>query len=54
MDRGVSYYLPWLWLYRGEIGRMRLTICAKAEAEVEPIMPAALPAPLIEYIKCDR
>ena len=27
---------------------MRLTICAKAEGEVEPTMPDALPASLIE------
>ncbi len=29
---------------------MRLTICAKAEDEVEPIMPDALPASLIEIL----
>jgi len=33
---------------------MRLTICAKAEGEVDPTMPDALPAPLIEYVKWDR
>jgi hypothetical protein len=38
----------------GEIGIIRLTICAKAEGEVEPTMPDILPVPLIEYIKCDR
>jgi hypothetical protein len=38
----------------GEIRRIRLSICAKAEGEVEPTMPDILPAPLIEYVKYDR
>jgi hypothetical protein len=34
-------------------GELRLTIYGETEGKVEPIMPEALPAPLIEYIKCD-
>jgi hypothetical protein len=51
MDGGLSQYLHCMWrmqLCCGEIW----TICAKAEGEVKPTTPEALPAPLIEYAKC--
>ena len=53
MEACPSIYLSYSYTI-GEIRRIRLTICTKAEGEVEPIMSDILPMPLIEYIKYNR